>query len=133
MKRYHTFTLTLGIDAAEASALSSPGGESRAAHGNDGIYETPTYALQRIGTAQEKQSVERELAELQERLRKVEGWKKRREEIESELGIVRMEGGEVLPPPAYAEIERTEDSPEQERQEEGVSQTDGRHEVTVET
>ena len=59
--------------------------------------------LQRVGTEQEKQSVEKELADLKERLSKVDGWKKRREEIDVELGIVRVEGGDILPPPAYSE------------------------------
>lgn len=49
--------------------------------------------------------MEKELAELKERLEKVEGWKKRRQEIDEELGIVRVESGEVLPPPAYHERE----------------------------
>lgn len=62
-----------------------------------------TYMLQRVGTEQEKQSVEKELSELKERLSKVERWRKRREEIDVELGIVRVEGGDVLPPPAYIE------------------------------
>jgi ATP-binding cassette subfamily D (ALD) long-chain fatty acid import protein len=67
--------------------------------------------FQRIGTSAEKSSVEKELAELRERMGKVEGWKKRREEIEEELGRVWVAGGEELPPPVYAETEerRVED------------------------
>jgi len=44
-----------------------------------------TYRLQRIGTAAEKQSVEKELAGLRERLANVGRWEARREEIDSEL------------------------------------------------
>lgn len=62
-----------------------------------------SYSLQRIGTASEKQSVEKELAELRERLGKVEEWERRRKEIDEELGQVLISGGEAIPPPAYQE------------------------------
>jgi ATP-binding cassette subfamily D (ALD) long-chain fatty acid import protein len=61
------------------------------------------WQFQRIGTSAEKSSVEKELAELRERLAKVEEWKERRHEIEDELNRVWTSGGEELPPPAYAE------------------------------
>lgn len=52
-------------------------------------------------------NVERELQELRERLAHVEQWKARREEIETELAKVWIEGGDDhLPPPAYAEAEK---------------------------
>lgn len=82
LKRYHDFTLTLG----------------QGEHGDE-------WEFQRIGTESEKSSVEKELAELRERLAKVEEWKRRKEEIEEELGRVWLEGGEELAPPAYAEKE----------------------------
>lgn len=63
------------------------------------------WELQRIGTESEKMHVERELAELRERLAQVEKWKARREEIEQELNKVWVEGGENLAPPAYVEKE----------------------------
>lgn len=85
MKRYHTYTLTLGLGD----------------HGVD-------WDFQRIGTQSEKSSVEKELAELRERLAKVEEWKKRKEEIDEELGRVWVEGGDELDPPPYAEIEKKE-------------------------
>lgn len=81
LKRYHTYTLTLGL------------GE----HGDE-------WDFQRIGTASEKSSVEKELAELRERLERVEEWKQRRNEIEKELGQVWVEGGgDPLAPPPYEE------------------------------
>ncbi|KAI9695165.1 MAG: hypothetical protein M1820_008871 [Bogoriella megaspora] len=80
LKRYHTFTLTLGL------------GET----GED-------WEFQRIGTDREKSSVEKELQELRERLAKVEEWKQRRQEIEEELAQVWIEGGEELTPPPYVE------------------------------
>ncbi|KAF2801604.1 uncharacterized protein BDZ99DRAFT_403053 [Mytilinidion resinicola] len=86
LKRYHTYTLTLGIGET---------GEE--------------WDLQRIGTESEKSSVEKELAELRERLAKVEEWKQRRQEIEDELNKVWVEGGEALPPPPYAENSQDED------------------------
>ncbi|KAF1954510.1 peroxisomal ABC transporter-like protein [Byssothecium circinans] len=88
LKRYHTYTLTLG----------------QGAHGDE-------WEFQRIGTESEKSSVEKELAELRDRLAKVEEWKLRKEEIEEELGRVWVakegegEGGEELGPPAYVEKE----------------------------
>jgi ATP-binding cassette subfamily D (ALD) long-chain fatty acid import protein len=39
----------------------------------------------RVGTASEKDSVEKELLELRERLAQVDSWKQRRQEIEEEL------------------------------------------------
>lgn len=80
LKRYHTHLLTLGL------------GES----GEE-------WEFQRIGTASEKSSVEKELAELRERLAKVEQWTARRAEIEQELERVWVQGGDELGPPAYAE------------------------------
>lgn len=82
LKRYHTFTLTLGL-------------------GDEG----ESWEFQRIGTETEKQSVEKELAELREHLANVEEWKRRRQEIDNELGKVWVEGGDELAPPPYAEPE----------------------------
>jgi len=51
------------------------------------------------------------LQELRDRLSKVEEWKKRKQEIEDELGRVWVDGGEELQPPPYVEAEQaTEDS-----------------------
>ena len=69
--------------------------------GEDGY----SYTLQRIGTEVEKQSVEKELAELRERLSQVEEWKKRRQEIEEELDSVLTSKGEIVPPPPYQQGE----------------------------
>ncbi|KAF1851353.1 peroxisomal ABC transporter-like protein [Cucurbitaria berberidis CBS 394.84] len=89
LKRYHTYTLTLGFGD----------------HGDE-------WEFQRIGTESEKSSVEKELAELRERLAKVEEWKRRRQEIENELNKVWVNSGDELAPPPYIE-------------EEGVSDEDG--------
>ncbi|KAF3032474.1 hypothetical protein E8E11_001280 [Didymella keratinophila] len=78
LKRYHTHLLTLGL------------GES----GEE-------WEFTRIGSATEKSSVEKELAELRERLAKVEEWKTRHTEIERELEKVWVEGGDELSPPPY--------------------------------
>lgn len=96
LKRYHTYTLTLGLTPES----TSPPSEDDAAIEGDGY----TYSIQRIGTAAEKQSVEKELAELRERLSKVEEWKRRRDEIDKELKMVMTKSGELAPPP-YAERE----------------------------
>lgn len=65
--------------------------------------QSSDYSVQRIGTVSEKQSVEKELAELRERLGKVEEWEKRRKEIDEELGQELRNGGREIPPPAYQE------------------------------
>ena len=96
LKRYHTYTLTLGIPPHPSSESESP------SEGRFGS-ESYTYDLQRIGTAAEKQTVEKELTELRERLSKVEQWTKRRAEIEAELKQVFTATGQPLPPPSYAE------------------------------
>ncbi|KAJ4366410.1 ATP-binding cassette long-chain fatty acid transporter pxa1 [Neocucurbitaria cava] len=85
LKRYHTYTLTLGLGD----------------HGDE-------WEFQRIGTESEKSSVEKELAELRERLAKVEEWKKRRQEIEDELNKVWVNSGEELAPPPYMQEDSEE-------------------------
>jgi ATP-binding cassette subfamily D (ALD) long-chain fatty acid import protein len=49
--------------------------------------------------------VEKELQEIRERLAQVDEWRRRREEIESELAAVWTEKGGAMPlePPAYTE------------------------------
>lgn len=78
MKRYHSYTLTLGL------------GE-----------EANEYEFNRIGTANEKSSVEREIQELREKLSQVEEWKVRRKEIDEELRKVWVSGEQELPAPEY--------------------------------
>ena len=73
MKRYHNYTLTLGL-------------------GDD----ASQYEFLRIGTKTEKESVEKELQELRERLANVDELKRRREEIDTELNKVWVEGSEVV-------------------------------------
>lgn len=63
------------------------------------------WEFQRIGTQAEKQSVEKELKELRERVAHVEEWQKRKQVIEEELNRVWVDGGEELAPPAYVEKE----------------------------
>lgn len=52
------------------------------------------YEFLRVGTASEKDSVEKELQELRERLAQVDTWKARRQEIDVELGEVWGSAGE---------------------------------------
>ncbi|PKY04927.1 hypothetical protein P168DRAFT_289781 [Aspergillus campestris IBT 28561] len=83
LKKYHTYNLSLGLGAA---------GDQ--------------WEFQQIGTAKEKLGVERELQELRQRLDKVDEWKQRREEIETELNKVWAADGEIAPPPY---VEKSED------------------------
>ena len=59
------------------------------------------------------------MQELHERLSQVEGWKKRREEIDRELAQVWVEGGEQLAPPPYGEEEVTKEQDEHVDESEG--------------
>ncbi|KAG8675651.1 ATP-binding cassette long-chain fatty acid transporter pxa1 [Fusarium poae] len=80
LKKYHEYNLVLG--------MGDRGDE---------------WEFERIGTEREKMQVEKELQELRERLAQVEEWKKRRDEIETELSAVWTDKGEVLEAPTYAE------------------------------
>jgi len=101
LKRYHSFTLTLGLGEA---------GEE--------------WEFQQIGTAAEKSTVEKELADLRERLSKVEFWKKRRLEIDAELNKVWVEGGNELDEPEYIKARR-EKQQEEADEEEGLQMMSG--------
>ncbi|KAI0837204.1 ABC transporter transmembrane region 2-domain-containing protein [Hypoxylon sp. FL0890] len=85
LKKYHTFNLILGL-------------------GENG----DEWEFERIGTEREKMQVEKELQELRERLSQVEEWKRRREEIESELAQVWVEGDASLEPPDYVDAVETQ-------------------------
>ncbi|SMR41573.1 unnamed protein product [Zymoseptoria tritici ST99CH_1E4] len=86
LKRYHSYTLTLGL------------GE-----------EASEYEFVRIGTASEKDSVEKEIQELKEKLAQVESWKERRREIDTELNKVWVKGEEEpLPAPEYQQQQELE-------------------------
>lgn len=104
LKRYHTYTLTLGM-------------------GDSG----DEWEFQRIGTESEKQSTEKEVQELKAQLAEVEDWRARREEIEKELNKVwtersgEQDGGE-LEAPDYdsAGQKREEEHRDEEEEEENV-------------
>ena len=91
LKRYHEWNLDLG-------------------QGEEG----EEWTFDRIGTEEEKEGIGRELTDLKERLGKVEGWRRRKEEIDGELRKVWVSEGEgggleemkkkgELPPPEYLE------------------------------
>ena len=86
LKRYHEWNLDLG----------------QGEEGDEWVFD-------RIGTEEEREGVERELESLRERLAQVEGWRKRRDEINTELGKVWISGqnGGIseLPPAEYMEKE----------------------------
>jgi ATP-binding cassette subfamily D (ALD) long-chain fatty acid import protein len=63
------------------------------------------WEMQKIGTESEKDSVEKEIAELKERLANVESWKQRKTEIEAELAEVWVQGSGVLEVPYFTNEE----------------------------
>ena len=84
LKRYHEWNLDLG----------------QGEEGDEWVFD-------RIGTEEEMEGVERELDGFRERLAQVEGWRKRHDEINAELGkvwVTGQNGGESeLPSPKYME------------------------------
>lgn len=82
LKRYHSHALIMGVAPTTALRPSSSRPSSPTPLAEEEAY---SYTLQQIGTASDKQSTERELAELRERLAKVDEWRKRRQEIDEEL------------------------------------------------
>ena len=87
LKKYHEYNLILGIGEA----------------GDE-------WEINKIGTVEEKVGVEKELVELRGKLDMVDGWKKRRADIDAELNNVfikehgeggRSGGGKVLEEPEY--------------------------------
>ena len=86
LKKYHTFALHLGMDDT-----------------------SPRHHMERVGTEHEKIGVERELRDLREMLAKVEGWKRRKVEVEEQLAQVWVRG-ELHSPALSAECaQSTED------------------------
>lgn len=86
LKRYHDYVLTLGL-------------------GDEG----DEWEMQKIGTESEKDSVEKEISELKERLSKVDEWKQRKAEIEQELAKVWIEGGSILEAPEHSDDDYVEE------------------------
>lgn len=80
LRKYHTFNLILGL-------------------GDEGY----DWEMVRIGTEKEKLGLEKEIAELKDKLAMVQQWETRRKEIEEELGKVLVVGKkEELKSPDYA-------------------------------
>ncbi|KAK3049286.1 ATP-binding cassette long-chain fatty acid transporter pxa1 [Extremus antarcticus] len=89
LKRYHNFLLTLGL------------GE-----------DAGKWEFVRIGTKSERASAEQELKELRERLEGAEGLRRRRDEVERELGRVWVEGKSGGDADALDEVTYDEQAPE---------------------
>ncbi|KAL8797894.1 MAG: hypothetical protein Q9195_000246 [Heterodermia aff. obscurata] len=99
LKRYCQWSLTLrgvggGVgEGGGKGGAEEGGGEERDNDGEEEEEEVLEWDFKRIGTEEERGGVERELEGLREVLGKVAGWRKRREEIETELGRVWVVGG----------------------------------------
>lgn len=75
LKKYHVWNLRLGLGLSEGAS-------------GDGDEEGDEWTYERIGTEEERTGVEREVAELRERLAQVDGWEARKAEVERELKMV---------------------------------------------
>ncbi|KAL8706594.1 MAG: hypothetical protein Q9225_007935 [Loekoesia sp. 1 TL-2023] len=100
LKRYCDYNLTLGLENED------DGEEEEQGYDSDEATELPGWSFERIGTEEERVGVEREVQALREKLEKVEEWRRRKEEIEKELGRVWVAGeAEELQPPPYLDEE----------------------------
>lgn len=110
LKKFCGWSLTLhGLGGGGGVEDEDVGeGEYEDGDGYDEGQGEPEWTFERIGTEQERGTVERELEGLREVLAKVDGWRKRREEIERELGRVWVVGDDqeeskLLDKPSYLE------------------------------
>ncbi|KAL8834338.1 MAG: hypothetical protein Q9170_003792 [Blastenia crenularia] len=96
LKRYCDYSLTLGLENEEHNFIEDVEREY------DIEDELPGWSFDRIGTKEERMSVEREIQALRSKLEQVDEWRRRRQEIEIELGSVWVAGQEkALQAPAY--------------------------------
>jgi ATP-binding cassette, subfamily D (ALD), peroxisomal long-chain fatty acid import protein len=88
LRKYHEYNLILGL-------------------GEDGF----DWEMVRVGSEQEKMNAEKELRSLRENLEAVEGWRRRKAEIDAELelgrGEVVLKGGRTLASPSYLDEAET--------------------------
>ncbi|KAI4116394.1 MAG: hypothetical protein LQ345_003180 [Seirophora villosa] len=104
-KRYCDWNLTLGLEGDEGDDDDKDEYDSEAEEEEEEPL-LPAWSFDRIGTAEERVGVEREVQALREKLGRVEEWRRRREEIERELSRVWVAGEEQeLPPPGYLKEE----------------------------
>ncbi|KAI4168177.1 MAG: hypothetical protein LQ343_006616 [Gyalolechia ehrenbergii] len=103
LKRYCDYNLTLGLEDEEEEEQ-----EREYDSEDEEEDQLPGWSFERIGTEEERVGVEREVQALREKLEKVEEWRRRKEEIEEELGRVWVSGEEEeLQAPVYLEGEDT--------------------------
>ncbi|KAL8720523.1 MAG: hypothetical protein Q9181_007898 [Wetmoreana brouardii] len=105
LKRYCNYNLRLGI---EHEGNEDEDHEQVEDYDSDINEEMLDWSFERIGTKEERVGVEREIQALREKLDKVEGWRRRKEEIENELGRVWVEGEAELQAPEYLAAEEDE-------------------------
>ncbi|KAL8859183.1 MAG: hypothetical protein Q9178_004286 [Gyalolechia marmorata] len=106
LKRYCDWNLTLGIEEEKIG-----GGEAdyEGREYDSEEPELPGWDFERIGTEEERVGVKREIQALKEKLEKVEEWRKRKEDIEKELGQVWLQGEtRELEAPGYIDDENQE-------------------------
>ncbi|KAL9626842.1 MAG: hypothetical protein Q9204_007001 [Flavoplaca sp. TL-2023a] len=109
LKRYCDWNLTLGVE--EEKLAETEDDEEDRIYDSEEEPELPGWEFERIGTEEERVGVEREIQALREKLEKVDEWRKRKEEIEQQLGQVWVQGvTEELEAPGYL----GEDNQEQE-------------------
>ncbi|KAL9582276.1 MAG: hypothetical protein Q9212_003385 [Teloschistes hypoglaucus] len=98
LKRYCNYNLTLGL---EPEAGDETEDDEEEVYNSDEEIELPGWSFERVGTREERVGVEREVQALREKLEKVEGWRRRKEEIDRELGKVWVDGEGELQAPDY--------------------------------
>ncbi len=109
LKRYCDWNLTLGVEEEKLAELDDD--EEDRDFNSEEEPELPGWEFERIGTEEERVGVEREIQALREKLEKVDEWRRRKEEIEKQLGQVWVQDEtEELEAPGHLD----EDNQEQE-------------------
>lgn len=92
LKRYCDWNLTLGVEEDKLAEGEGEEDDEGQDYDSDEEAELPGWEFERIGTEEERVGVEREVQALKEKLAKVDEWRQRKEEIETQLGQVWVQG-----------------------------------------
>lgn len=102
LKRYCDYNLTLGLEDEDQNEDKQEEDKEYDSDSDEDEPPLPGWSFERIGTEEERVGVEREVQALKEKLAQVDSWRKRKAEIEKELGQVWVAGEkEELTAPEY--------------------------------
>ena len=94
LEKYHDWNLRLGLEPEESQeALEYDSQMSE--------QELPSWEYEKVGMQKDEAERGKEIENLKDMMKQVEGWRRRKEEIERELAQVWEEGGKEVEAPAY--------------------------------